>query len=270
MIRASDGYDGNLHDWKTGPNKVTIYIRTALTPVTTNQTWEEIRDWQTTIEEATDEQLCSLWKQRNRPDLSTTTNVKRIIESECRSRYTGFQAIPFKIAIPFFRQLNARAVKRELMDIIDSQPWPEPLRNWHKLHLHLTTTSCNKIEEIFCNVTRPWMPKEGCKCKEIQTKRTRMGYQPLPETEGHILFISRDYTGPNERALRIGGQNTPYQSMFDVHRAWESVSKQLPTQFQQSPNAWKQTLKRCLNQGKLTPPPERNNNERSVHPPERP
>ena len=39
------------------------------------------------------------------------------------------------------------------------------------------------------------------------------------EVEGHLFFISRDYYGPNARALQVSGNNIPCQSMWDMKRA---------------------------------------------------
>ena len=81
------------------------------------------------------------------------------------------------------------------------------------------------MEDILCNVTKPWMPQK-CACHAI--KERLMKKQPntvLPEIDGHIMFISRDYTGPNAKALGVTANNIPSQTMWDLAKAWERLER---------------------------------------------
>ena len=152
-----------------------------------------------------------------------------MVWDECERRYEGLSRKAITIRLPYFERLDARQMKATILDALDAQPWPEYLKAWHKAHVKIVTESQPSIEDILCNVTKPWMPHEGCPCAAIKARlsKKRQGIN-LPEIDSHLFFISRDYQGPNEGALRVGGNNTPRQSMWDMKRAWEAIGKQLP------------------------------------------
>ena len=68
----------------------------------------------------------------------------------------------------------------------------------------------------------------------------------LPEIDSHLFFISRDYKGPNARALSVGGNNVPQQTAWDLSRAWQKVGKQLPSFLGLSAQEWDGKLKACV------------------------
>ena len=75
-------------------------------------------------------------------------------------------------------------------------------------------------------------------CQQIQKARTTDHGNPLPEVEGHIFIISRDYTGPNAKPLGVGANNIPQQTMWDAARVWENIRKQLPESLRPEEEEW--------------------------------
>ena len=90
------------------------------------------------------------------------------------------------------------------------------------------------------------MPRQ-CKCEEIKrTLQAKDAKVALPEVEGHNFFISRDYRGPNEAALKVSGNNVPLQTNWDLARAWKKVREQLPRDLQGEEKDWEQLLRKVV------------------------
>ena len=65
--------------------------------------------------------------------------------------------------------------------------------------------------------------------RPLEDELIQHGYKgSLPEIDSHLFFTSRDYDGPNKEALSVGANSVPKQTRWDLQRAWESISKQLP------------------------------------------
>ena len=169
-----------------------------------------------------------------------------MILEECERRYAGFTRRAIEIRLPFFKGLDASKVKAVIHSALNRREWPEHLIEFHKRSVRVITENQPSMEDILCNVTKPWMPQK-CACHAI--KERLMKKQPntvLPEIDGNVMFISRDYTGPNAKALGVTANNIPSQTMWDLAKAWEKVGKGLPSCLELSAAEWKMKLKECL------------------------
>ena len=136
----------------------------------------------------------------------------------------------------------------DLLEIIDKQEWPSYLREWQKKTMRLITESPKSIGEILSNVTKPWAPHGECKCRMMQAERIRK----LPETEGHVLFTSKEYHGSNAKVLKIGANNIPQQTMWDTAKAWESIRTQMTEGIRPTEEDWKRKMEGCKSYKKGT------------------
>ena len=95
-------------------------------------------------------------------------------------------------------------MKGIVLRMLDDKEWPSYLIEWHKAHVRIITESQPSIEDILCNVTKPWMPHGSCQCAKVKERlRKKDTTVALPEIESHVFFISRDYRGPNDNALGL-------------------------------------------------------------------
>ena len=161
---------------------------------------KNIEELQDTVEQATETELEQLWRERHDLRRNHKIRASRIIEKECETRYTGFSAKPLTVKIPFFHQLVPMEIRKVIERRVDAQDWPLFLREWTKRGIRLHTESRPKVEEILTNVTAPWRPHGKCACADCPPD--------LPKVNGHVFFISRDYHGPHEVALRVWGGTT--------------------------------------------------------------
>ena len=211
--------------------------------------WKEISDLEKTLEAASEEDLAFFWRVRKSRSKEFFPKIKALtmIWNECERRYPGLSRKPIAVRLPYFANLDAGKMKAIILRALDEREWPGYLIAWHKAHVRVITESQPSIEDILCNVTKPWMPHGECRCAEVKERlRKKDPLTTLPEMESHIFFISRDYHGPNARALSVGGNNIPQQTMWDLAKAWEKVGKQLPECMQMPAKEWKKQLDSCL------------------------
>lgn len=248
---GDEPYDGILHDWRKEHGAETeLFVRAHVTePSPPEQTWKDIASFQEHLQQADEDALAFLWRMRKEPAVlaeeRSKFKVRSMIWAELESRYEGLSRTPITVRIPFFKQLRPDLFRGEIHAKIEAQPWPDYIVEWHKQRLRIVTESQPAIEEILCNVTKPWMPQQ-CKCEEIKrTLQAKDANVALPELEGHLFFISRDYRGPNEAALKVSGNNVPLQTNWDLARAWKKVRAQLPSEMQGEEKDWEKLLKKC-------------------------
>ena len=123
--------------------------------------------------------------------------------------------------------------------------WPQHIADWHKQKLQIITVNQRSIKDILCNVNHHW--KHGtctCKCNQVYDKLRAKGYMDkLPEINGHIFMIGRDYSGPYNAVLQTNNTDIPHPTHSDAQRAWEYAYTTLPSAFQDlvSKDAWTQT-----------------------------
>lgn len=238
MIEVAE-YKGPLATWqKPDREEATLLIRMVEVKRPEAALWKKIEALQDEVENASEDTLAMLW--RDRLDLRRNHGIRasRIIEKECESRYANFSARPMVIKLPFFHQLSPERMRNVIERCVDTQEWPAYLKEWTKKGIRLTTESQRKIEEILCNVTAPWRPHGECTCHRLAPH--------LPRTDSHVFFINRDYEGPHAKVLAVGGNNIPNQTRWDVVTAWERSRTQLPKGLQPSVEEWRAELETCF------------------------
>ena len=245
---GADPFDGILHDWrKSTGDAVDVHVRAHVQKTVEDKVWKDIDDFANAVESASEDGLAFYWRIRRNRLLFPKFRAATMILSECEQRYDGFSRKRIEIRLPFFKRLDAGKMRAVISSALDARPWPKYLIDWHKTNLRIITESQPSIESIMCNVTKPWMPREGCSCAEIKARLQKKDASvSLPEIDGHLFFISRDYAGPNARALSVGGNNIPNQTMWDMSRAWEMVGRDLPVGLGITSDEWKSSLKRCV------------------------
>ena len=217
------GFNGLLQEWRpSGKQRIRARIRIYATAPYDQQALEEVAKTEEGLERMDDAGIEFAWGIRKWKVMNNAVRYATMVEKECERRYEGFTRKPIQIRLPYFTQLDPRKVKNEIKDLIEGMDWPTFLKNWHKAQTKIVTESQPTIGEIMSNVTKPWTEMGKCACAEI--KRRRGPRDPtLPEIDGHIFFISRDYKGCHERALEHGANNIPTQTEWDLKRAWEKV-----------------------------------------------
>jgi predicted GIY-YIG superfamily endonuclease len=244
-----DSFDGILHDWKKkSGDKATLHVRAFVEDKIDGTVWTDVKELANGLQKADDEALRFFWNIRKDKTIFPRIKAATMILDECEARYEGFTRKAIELRLPFFNKLDAWKMKRLLNDALDKQTWPKHLIDWHKTNMKIISESQPSIEEILCNVTKPWMPHGACKCQEIKKRlREKCPNIVLPEIESHLFFTSRDYQGPNEGALKVGGNNIPSQTMWDLTKAWDKLGKQLPACLGFDSKTWGKELKGCLN-----------------------
>ena len=250
---GEEAFDGILHDWrKEKGTEAQIYIRAHVTEKPERQVWKDIDAFRERLASADDEEIAFYWRVRKDKGVLEDTypkfKARTMILDECEQRFEGFTRKPITLRLPYFKELMAHKVKEAVQKLIDARPWPQYLIDWHKNNVKFITESQPSIEDIMCNVTKPWRPT-GCKCCEI--KRSLEKKDPtvkLPEIDGHLFFISRDYHGPHASALGVSGNNIPSQTYWDITKAWSKIAKQLPEGMRLPEKEWEAKLKGCTQQ----------------------
>ena len=51
----------------------------------------------------------------------------------------------------------------------------------------------------------------------------------LPKTNGHVLFLGREYDGPNREVLNVCATNVPQQSKYDMKWEWKRFLMNMPS-----------------------------------------
>ena len=244
-------FSGNLEDWRMVPKRQYEIICSPGRPdinvyADLNLALDDIQAFKATLKESTEEDLLFYWRVRHalQADKTRKYKARTMIWHEFMDRYQCSNK-PIQIRLPYFEQMNIQRVRRMLESQIDSLPWPQCIKNWHKVKLQITTTSPSNISTILCNVTRPNKPNT-CDCANIVQRLKSKGYMtPLPHINGHIFFISRDYDGPHKNALRVGANNIPNPTFLDLKRAWERIHTSLPGWLRMEQAEWNSALRKC-------------------------
>ena len=147
--------------------------------------------------------------------------------------------------VSYFRELDGQAVMKLVRGIIDKKPWPKFLKDYSIQKVNLVTTGQKTVGDILSNVTKTWTHKQGCVCNEVKERLRKAGDKgELPEADGHIFFIGRDYKGPGQRAMNVCTKNVPISTKWDLKIKWEQLHKQLPNDFC-GKHKWAKSLYEC-------------------------
>ena len=217
-----------------GPGKRwRLYVRPTITVEEVDHDHEnllaEIEAMTTTLEKLSDEELAFFWRCRKSLDRMRRMKLRTMIWDECERRYDGLTRKPIEVRMPYFEQIDARGVKAHIQQAIESTSWPDYLKQWHASHARIVTESQPSLEDILCNVNKPWHEHHGCCCKKVCAKLKQEGHHSsLPMTDGHVFFTGREYDGPHRAALNVCAANVPQQTMWNVRRAWERAREALP------------------------------------------
>jgi hypothetical protein len=114
-----------------------------------------------------------------------------------------------------------------VIDLLRSRPWPSYVIDWHISHLRISTTAEKSIGSILENVT--FAAARGlsqCACEAVKGRVGRG--TTLPEINGHIFCLGREYKGPWARPLHCCNTNIPRPSRWNFERAWERAQLQFP------------------------------------------
>ena len=84
------------------------------------------------LQNSNEEELADLWKVRSQIHKESRIKYRTLIWDECERRYPNVSRKPISIRLPYFRELDADKVKRVIREIIESKPWPDFLKNYHK------------------------------------------------------------------------------------------------------------------------------------------
>ena len=255
----SDGIDAPtiLAKWK--PRRCTnyeFYIRPKYrhTDVEMDEVMEKINKFEEQTESSTEEELAFLWRVRQNLDKQERYRVRTMIWEECERRYEGFSRKPLEIKLPYYKELVGWKIKRILNEIVETQEWPQYLKDWYKKKTKVVTEAPRSIGDTLCNVTHPWRDHRGCACKQVRERRKRQGEtDSLPEINGHIFCIGREYKGPYEQVLRIAATNIPRQTYGDMCYAWYRCYDRLPQGLNVTQQSWKESLQRCIQKKVVAP-----------------
>ena len=234
-----------------------IYVRPVAAPVEhvdREQRLAEVEEFAVSLERQDEESLAFFWRTRNTIDQRSRVKTRQLIWAECERRYAGLTRKPITVRIPYFAQLDGHAVKRLVHERIRSTDWPAFLQDWHCGRMRLITESQPSLEDILCNVNKPWCEHKGCKCGAVKERLRAAGYEKeLKHIEGHVFFVGREYDGPCRAALNVCAANIPTQTAWDLSRAWERIHTQLPESVRGTATAWKRKLGDCQSRAELRP-----------------
>ena len=244
-----------LREWGTQKNLHALrgkLLTMEITKKTTCRTTEELnelitegRDFIEHLRNASEDDLAFFWRVRNTLDKESKIRLRTAIWDECERRYEGFQRKPITLNMPYFREIDGQAVMKLVRGIIDKKPWPKFLKDYSIQKVNLITTGQKTVGDILSNVTKTWTHKQRCVCNEVKERLRKAGYKgELPETDGHIFFIGRDYKGPGQRAMNVCTKNVPISTKWDLKIKWEQLHKQLPKDFC-GKHKWAKSLYEC-------------------------
>ena len=202
------------------------------------------------LKKLSDGQLMFLWMDRKKLDQSVRGVYIRKLWDELEIRHEGLTRRAIKISIPFVHGLDTRLVKQELTQLLEKvgAGWPVYVKEWHLQNMSISTKMRESIADVMCNVNQPWKYGDGCVCQEVcQRLAQRRPGTVLPQTEGHIFMIGRDYDGPFKEVLQTHACDIPKPTGWDVKRTWQSVKTQLPVAFKEATSdaQWMMGLNAC-------------------------
>ena len=206
--------------------------------------FKDIKQFTEQLKRASDDDLSFYWRIRHLLQKNYKYKARSLIWKECINRY-NCNARPIEIRLPYFTELNPQKVNGWVRTKIEQTEWPDFIKTWHMSKIRIITESQPSVSQILCNVTSPFNDCTGtCPCQQIYQRLRAKGLnKQLPEINGHIFGIGRDYQGPNSEALQTAANNIPQQTQWDLHRAWDKVYSQLPTWIQPTKNKWANLLK---------------------------
>ena len=208
---------------------------------------EAIERREKAIQMANEEDLAWYWRVRNDLDKNSRFKFRKIIWTELESRYENLSRKPITLNFPYFQQFDAKKLMKLMKDKIDQQNWPSYVKAWHKSHMKIVTSTPRTIAEILTNVQRPAMHGKECVCKQIKNNLKQRGWKgELPKTEGHVLFLGREYDGPNREVLNVCATNVPQQSKYDLKWEWKRFMRNMPSYIRLKT----EDLQKCMISGK--------------------
>ena len=205
-----------------------------------SETLKDMKETLAYIRRAEEGDLEFMWRVRNDVDKRKKFKFRKMIWDECERRYDNVIRAPIQIRLPYFPQICAQKLREFGRTMIDDQPWPAFLKAWHCSKLRIITESPKTIADILSNVTHAWENHRGCKCAKL-----RELLDQDQQTEGHVLFVGRNYTGPYKKVLHNCAGNVPQQSQWDLDRAWKFAFKTLPKGLC-SEQVWQHAKIQCL------------------------
>ena len=242
----TDGNTTSIISWKTRAEKnikITVRAKLSQEHADISKAFKDIANFKRVLSNADEETLAFFWRLRDCTAIhDNRIKGKKILRDAIAKRYPNIPMKTLCIQLPYVRELDAKELLKEVRSHIQELNWPQFMKDWHKQNLRVTTTNTKSIEDILTNVNKPWLLKEVCVCKEIRNTLKRN----LPETDGHILFTSKDYNGPFNKTFNVSANNTPEQTKWDLSRAWEMIRNQFPMEARPSNNAWNKMLGRCM------------------------
>ena len=247
MIHGEPGSGTTLEAWRPrGAQPMTVTIEVEEDDINTQPADDlsEVASLTKTLSEASEECLTSYWTARNALDKKSRIRVRTMIWDECERRYDGFTRRPIEIRMPYFREVDAHALRRAVSTRLDATGWPAFLVTWHKARMRIVSESPRSIESILCNVNHPTKQQQTCCCAAVYQRMQASGRgAQLPEVDGHICTIGREFPVDQSRTLGLCASNVPRQTQWDLERAWQHVRRQLPEAARPSEAQWKSVLR---------------------------
>ena len=188
------------------------------------------------------------WEFRRSLNKEMRIKASRKIWEEIECRLGDSARRPVHITLPFFREVNILKVKNvlrgDIRELAIRERWPAFLTEWHVRRVRVSMEARQSIKDIMSNVHTPWRPT-ACRCGELRKAMADRGCPALPEVNGHIFLVGRDYKGPWERVLHRTSSNIPTPTRWDMQRKWQEAFKQLPEGLTTS-SKWKKRLQACV------------------------
>ena len=95
-----------------------------------------------------------------------------------------------------------------------------------------------------------------CVCDAVKANlRASHANLKLPELEGHLFIIGREYEGPCREVLQSNACTVPKPTAWDVKRVWHNIKEQLGPVFRaaEPDEQWMMCLEACRTEAKAPP-----------------